>query len=129
MLIGAAIALIGLCIGLNAVQRRVLEKREAEAMRLAESEIATIVERSELTGWGALWTVVFVIAAIVSFAGGTAATTVFQQIAAGVSWIGTLILFGLAFTTCRRRTYTIYRSGGYEPASLTRSPAAPDQHL
>ena len=68
------------------------------------------VERSELTGWGAVWTVVFIIATVVSFLGGAAATTVFQQIEASLV---ALILFGLAFTTLRRRTtFTIYRSGG-----------------
>ena len=30
------------------------------------------VERSELAGWGAVWTVVFIIATVVSFLGGAA---------------------------------------------------------
>jgi len=56
MLIGGIIALMGLLYGLTVAQRRVHEKREADARRRAESEIATIVERSELTAWGAVWT-------------------------------------------------------------------------
>ena len=98
---------------MTVAQRRVQEKREADARRRAESEIATIVEWSELTGWGAVWTVVFIIATVVSFLGGAAARTIFQQIEASLSSLVALILFGLAFTTLRRRTtFTIYRSGG-----------------
>jgi hypothetical protein len=42
------------------------------------------------------------------------ATTVFQQIEAGISLIGTLLLFGIAFAAMRKRSYTIYRSGTEE---------------
>jgi hypothetical protein len=112
MLVGGVILLLGLLYGLKVAADRVWLKREAEARRLTESEIATIVERSELTGWGGIWTVVFLIATAFGFVGGATATTVFQPIEASLSSIVTLILFGLAFTTLRRRTYTIYRSGG-----------------
>jgi hypothetical protein len=64
-----------------------------------------------MSGFGALWTVVFFIATVVSFIGGVFSSTVFQQIEASLSSIANLILFGLAFAVLRRRTYKIYRSG------------------
>jgi len=114
MLIGGIIALMGLLYGLTVAQRRVQEKREADARWRAESEIATIVERSELTAWGAVWTASLSSPRSSVSSAAPPATTVFQQIeAASLSSLVALILFGLAFTTLRRRTtFTIYRSGG-----------------
>ena len=104
MLIGGIIALMGLLYGLTVAQRRVHEKREADARRRAESEIATIVERSELTAWGAVWTASLSSPRSSVSSAAPPATTVFQQIeAASLSSLVALILFGLAFTTLRRR--------------------------
>lgn len=111
ILLGFGIVLIAVMYGLTRMQRRIEARHEAEAQKLARNEIATIVERSELTGWGVLWTIVFFFAAVVGFVGGATATTVFQQIEASISLISTLILFGTAFAILRKRTYRIYRSG------------------
>jgi threonine/homoserine/homoserine lactone efflux protein len=111
ILVGGFIVLIGITYVLDRLNKRAQQKREEDARRLAESEIATILERSELTGIGAVWTIIFFIAAVVSFVSGAFANTIFQQIEASLSSIVSLILFGLVFALLRRRAYTIYRSG------------------
>jgi hypothetical protein len=111
ILLGLAIVLIAVIYGLTRMQRRIEARHEVQSQKLARNEIATIVERSGLTGWGALWTVVLFFAAIIGFFGGATATTVFQQIEASISLISTLILFGIAFAVLRKRTYSVYRSG------------------
>jgi uncharacterized membrane protein len=107
ILVGGLILLAAICYALDRFNKRAQQEREAQS----ETEIATIVERSDLTGFGALWTVVFFMATVVSFIGGVFSSTVFQQIEASLSSIANLILFGVAFAVLRRRTYKIYRSG------------------
>jgi len=111
LLLGGVALAIAAIWGGGAAINRAAARRRADAEWRQANEIAFIVEESNLTPLGVVWLMVFVVWTLISFAGGAAATTVFQQIAAGVSWIGALLVFGFTFMTCRRRTYTVYRSG------------------
>jgi len=51
-----------------------------------------------------------VLTALGSFVMFAASNTVFQQIEAGVLWIGGTIMFGIGAVLGQRRSYTIYRS-------------------
>jgi heme/copper-type cytochrome/quinol oxidase subunit 3 len=94
--------------------RRGIKRRVAEWRLRQEDEIAVIVEHSRLTLWGIIWTIGFILMTAAAIVGGSMAATVFQQIASGISWIAGAIIFAVAFLTCRRRTYTVYRSNnGY----------------
>lgn len=111
---GIAIVLGGMFYGIKRLRRTATGQKQdrlyAEAQALARSEIATIVEHWDLTGWGTLWTIIFMFASVVAFIGGTLAKTVLQEIEASISLLSTLLLFGIAFGTMRKRSYTIYRS-------------------
>lgn len=72
--------------------------------------IATIEEEVRLTGWGAISLILLILTVIGSLIISAGATTVFQQIEAGVSLISGLLLFGLGVALGRRRTYRVVRA-------------------
>ncbi len=73
--------------------------------------IATIEEEVRLTAWGVISLILLILSVIGSLMVSAGATTVFQQIEAGVSLISGLLLFGLGVALGRRRTYRVVRSG------------------
>jgi len=85
-------------------------KDRTTAAAWSRDEIATIVERVYVTGWGVFWGLVLALDCTISIVASMAATTIFQQIAAGVSLIGGAVIAGLGVALGRRRTYTVYRS-------------------
>jgi hypothetical protein len=84
------------------------QRKLAEA--LAARELANIVEEVTPTTWGSFCIGMIVLTAIGAFFAFSAATTVFQQIEAGVVWIGGTIMFGIGAALNQKRTYTVYRS-------------------
>jgi len=78
--------------------------------RIAARELANIVEEVTPTTWGSFCIGMVVLTAIGAFFAFSAATTVFQQIEAGVVWIGGTIMFGIGAMMNQKRTYTVYRS-------------------
>ena len=96
--------------GIVAAQRR--KEREAN---LAAREMATMIEETQVTPGGAICFALLVITVIGSFFAYGKATTIFQQIEAGVSLIAGSILFGLGVAIGRKRTYRIYRSEQRQP--------------
>ena len=85
-------------------------RRRAVARSLAARELANIVEEVTPTTWGSFCIGMIVLTAIGAFFAFSAATTVFQQIEAGVVWIGGTIMFGIGAMMNQKRTYTVYRS-------------------
>ena len=104
--IGVVIVIIGLWFAWTTTSRR----RNERMATLREREMAVIVERVETTGGGRLCTLLLIFAVIGTVFAYSQATTVFQQIEAGVSFIGGCILFGLGTALGRSRTYRVYRS-------------------
>jgi hypothetical protein len=88
----------------------VMPRRRRLAEALASRELANIVEETTPTTWGGFCIGMIVVTAIGSFLAFAAATTVFQQIEAGVVWIGGTIMFGIGAALNQKRTYTVYRS-------------------
>jgi hypothetical protein len=88
----------------------VTPRQRAMAQALAARELANIVEEVTPTTWGSFCIGMVVLTAIGAFFAFSAATTVFQQIEAGVVWIGGTIMFGIGAVMNQRRTYTVYRS-------------------
>jgi drug/metabolite transporter (DMT)-like permease len=85
-------------------------RQRAAAQALAARELANIVEEVTPTNWGSFCIGMIVLTAIGAFFAFSAATTVFQQIEAGVVWIGGTIMFGIGAMMNQKRTYTVYRS-------------------
>ncbi|MHC2578196.1 threonine/homoserine/homoserine lactone efflux protein [Bradyrhizobium diazoefficiens] len=93
-------------------RRRRIAGEEAE---LAARELAIIVEDVRLTAGGIVAAVLLVVTILYSFVTYEAATTVFQQIASGVSLIAGCIVWGLGVALGRRRTYRVLRSEHRQP--------------
>jgi hypothetical protein len=111
----AGIAALAIAVGiavLALIYKRVFitPRRRALADALAARELANIVEEVTPTTWGSFCIGMIVLTAIGSFFAFSAATTVFQQIEAGVVWIGGTIMFGIGAMMNQKRTYTVYRS-------------------
>jgi len=111
----AGIAALAIAVGiavLALIYKRVFitPRRRALADALAARELANIVEEVTPTTWGSFCIGMIVLTAIGSFFVFSAATTVFQQIEAGVVWIGGTIMFGIGAMMNQKRTYTVYRS-------------------
>jgi hypothetical protein len=112
--LGPVIVLVGLLIVIPCVilYRRLYaiprEQRRAEA--LAARELANIIEEVKPTPGGTVCMGMVVLTAFGSFVMFVASNTIFQQIEAGVLWIGGTIMFGIGAALGQRRSYTIYRS-------------------
>ena len=99
----------GIAVLIAAVVIALLVQR-AVAQALAARELANIVEEVTPTTCGSFCIGMIVLTAIGAFFAFSAATTVFQQIEAGVAWIGGTIMFGIGAMMNQKRTYTVYRS-------------------
>ncbi|MBR1280351.1 hypothetical protein [Bradyrhizobium sp. AUGA SZCCT0283] len=104
--IGVVIVIIGLWFAWATASRHRSERKAI----LRDREMAVIAERVETTGGGRLCILLLVLTVIGTVIAYSQATTVFQQIQAGVSFIGGCILFGLGAALGRSRTYRVYRS-------------------
>ena len=99
------------CVVIVAIaMTRAADARRRAIEDLAARELAIITEDIRATGGGALSFLLLLVAIFVSVVSYNTATTVFQQIEAGVGFIGSAIIFGLGIALGRRRTYTVYRS-------------------
>jgi hypothetical protein len=110
---GGAVLIAAVVIALLVlIYRRIFitPRQRAAAEALAARELANIVEEVTPTTWGSFCLGMIVLTAIVAFFTFSAATTVFQQIEAGVVWIGGTIMFGIGAALSQKRTYTVYRS-------------------
>jgi hypothetical protein len=110
---GIAVLIAAVVIALLVlVYRRIFitPRQRALAQALAARELANIVEEVTPTTWGSFCIGMIVLTAIVAFFTFSAATTVFQQIEAGVVWIGGTIMSGIGAMMNQKRTYTVYRS-------------------
>jgi chromate transport protein ChrA len=114
---GIAIALLVLSLVALAIWR--LARDAARARRehddLVARELAVIEEKISATPAGVLCVVMIFVVLIWTLQVEGRATTVFQQIEAGVALIAGLILFGLGAALGRRRRYVIYRSEHRKP--------------
>jgi nucleoside permease NupC len=108
-LIGYAIVLV-LAVLIAAALYYQRRRRRDETDELISRELAVITERIDTTAGGAISGLLLTLSVIAALFEYGAATTVFQQITAGVTLIGGMALFGLGVAMGRRRTYTIYRS-------------------
>jgi hypothetical protein len=106
VVVGVFIAIVGIWFALGVAA----QKRSERMAALQDRELAVIVERVEVTVGGSLCTLLLIVTIIGTIFAYSKATTVFQQIEAGVSLIGGCILFGLGTALGRSRTYRIYRS-------------------
>jgi hypothetical protein len=110
---GISIVLIILVwfIGSKALATKMRIVKEQEKPRAVEMrELAVMVEHVESTAVGNICGVLLVITLFFSMFGYSVATTIFQQIEAGVSLMAGVLLFGLGVVLGRKRTYRIYRS-------------------
>lgn len=82
-------------------------KREAAAY-VPPRQVAIIEGTSKLTDAGQLCAVLLVFSILVSMVLYAQATTVFQQIQAGVAMITGILLFGLGVALLRKSTYTVF---------------------
>jgi hypothetical protein len=98
-----------------AVLRREREMNTDEAAKFAAvaalgTEFSVIKEEIEITSWGNFSRIALGIAIVVTTFALLGASNIVQQIQAGVSFIGSAILFGLGVALGRKRTYRIYRT-------------------
>ena len=105
-----AVALIAALVWTIIVLRRGARLRRLEQQALEARELAVIIEESQATIGGAVCIVALLVCVIGALFGYSRATTVFQQIEAGVSLMAGTMLFGLGASLGRSRTYRIYRS-------------------
>ncbi|WP_445488111.1 hypothetical protein [Rhodopseudomonas sp. RCAM05734] len=106
--VGIAVGLAIIVLGFRAIF--VIPRRRQLAEALAARELANIVEETNPTAWGGFCIAMIIVTAIGSLFTFSAATTVFQQIEAGVVWIGGTIMFGIGAGLGQKRSYTVYRS-------------------
>lgn len=111
ILIGLAVVIVGLIVAAVVTGRREKERLETNL----GGELAIITENIRMTAWGLLCVIMLIVMIVGSLVAYAHATTVFQQIEAGVSLIAGVLLFGLGVALGRRRSYTIYRSQQREP--------------
>jgi hypothetical protein len=110
---GIVVLIAAVAIALAALLYRrifIWPRHRALAEAMAARELANIVEEVTPTMWGSFCIGMIVLTAIGAFFAFAAATTVFQQIEAGVAWIGGTIMFGIGAVLNQKRTYTVYRS-------------------
>ncbi|AVT76598.1 hypothetical protein RPPS3_25350 [Rhodopseudomonas palustris] len=88
--------------------RREWAYRRQEAQ--AGQEAAVIIEHVRMTWVGIVSLMLLVLTVIGAIVAYIAARTEFQQVQAGVSLIGSVLLFGLGVALGRRRTYRVLRS-------------------
>lgn len=94
---------------------RDIRRHRAALQSVRERELATISEDVKLTAVGLLSVVLLVVTIFTTAAAYSRATTVLQQIEAGVAFLGACVILGLGAALGRRRTYTIHRSEQREP--------------
>jgi NO-binding membrane sensor protein with MHYT domain len=82
---------------------------------LATRELAVIIEHATMTGGGAICVFLLVITLAASVFSLIAATTIFQQIEAGLFLLVGCVLFGLGIALGHKRTYRVYRSEHRDP--------------
>ena len=109
--LGALIFIIGFIVWAIISSR----KREEREAALAVRELAIIVEHVTMTGGGAICVILLLLTLAGSFFSLIAATTVFQQIEAGVFLLAGCVLFGLGIALGHKRTYRVYRSEHRDP--------------
>jgi hypothetical protein len=107
-------------------------KQEAAAPKPPRC-IAVIEGQSKLTGggqWCAFLLVVSVAILMLAYAG---ATTIFQQIQAGVAMIAAILLFGLGVALLRKHTYQVFETqpavSAEPPIKGAPVPAKPEEPL
>ncbi|WP_338688432.1 hypothetical protein V5279_23850 [Bradyrhizobium sp. 26S5] len=95
------------------------EDAAAQAASKLGVEIAEIREEVTITNWGTFSRFGLGLGILIETIALFGATSIFQQIQAGVAFIGTAIVCGLGVAMGRRRTYRVYRT-----ASKTESDVA-----
>ncbi|MGY4399878.1 hypothetical protein [Bradyrhizobium sp. USDA 3315] len=82
----------------------------AQAASKSGAEVAEIREEITVTGWGTFSRFGLGLGILIETIALFGATSIFQQIQAGVAFIGTAIVCGLGVAMGRRRTYRVYRA-------------------
>jgi hypothetical protein len=104
------LGIVVILIVATVVGKKRIVKEPEKPREIEMREFAVMVEKIESTAGGTICGVLLFITLFFSLLGYSAATTVFQQIEAGVSLMAGILLFGLGVVLGRKRTYRIYRS-------------------
>lgn len=107
-LLAVGVILVILFLGFRSRTNFKIEQERYADLR--SREMATIVESASLSGFGGLCVVMLVLTTLIAGGMYGSAKTIFQEIAAGVGWMGFSILFGIGAVMGQRRSYTVYRS-------------------